>query len=605
MLATTHSLKKSKLFSLSSNSPIVDIAEEELVISSITSKQPLVSEDTIPWWASTPNILDKQQHKPSDADYDPSSLYIPESEKKKLTPTMFQFWEFKSANFDKIVLFKMGQFYEMFYEDAIIGNKNLNLNWNNKRFSVGFREKTFDQNTAKLLELGYKIAVVEQIETSEEMNTRIKESAKKQPKTLNRQITQILTQGTWNGDFQDHDSKYLLIIYKKFKKIGFCLYESSLLQVLFGSFEDNPEKIQLRTLLWQTNPVEIVYNVECEEFIKIFLSLPKKPVLNKLNEWSYENIFEISQILNEEIIEITLKGLFFYLKKILILDNVRSSLTFEEYKIHDQINRFLVLDHQTLRHLEVFYTNHFTKFSKKGSLFEFLDRTVSGFGHRLLHTWLSNPLNDSISILSRLDAIEDLEFVASIRDFFQQKLKTIPDIERIFVKIYQYLKKVDVITHEDIPSCRLKAFKQLLDYVRLSESLIVDFQSKSNEFHSVHLQRLVTYENQSGLLPHCNEIIEKIMEMIQWNEDEPTPKPGVSEEYDENEKKIKIVEADFDTILSNVKKQFNDLSIVFSHARFPFQLEIKEELVNGLKKPENFEFTSSRAGFQRFYSTII
>ena len=68
-----------------------------------------------------------------------------------------------------MIFFKLGKFYELFYEDAVIGNKHLDLNWMAKKMHVGFPEKTLDKYAAKLVELGFKVCIVEQTETPKEM----------------------------------------------------------------------------------------------------------------------------------------------------------------------------------------------------------------------------------------------------------------------------------------------------------------------------------------------------------------------------------------------------------------------------------------------------
>ena len=240
MLPATNILKKSKKGSLAQ----VEKNENDQTVTSLISKETpkdsgkeeaLIMEQ-MPWWATPANRLDKDLRKPNDPNYDPTTLFIPESEKSKLTPAMLQYWEFKSQNYDKVLLLKIGSFYEMFFDDAIIGARDLNLNWNTLRTPcVGFREKMFDGHTARLLDLGYKIAVVEKTETQEEMIARVKSYGKssKEPKTLNRELSQILTKGTWNSNFEDFDSRYLLVLYKESQKIGFCLYEASILEILY------------------------------------------------------------------------------------------------------------------------------------------------------------------------------------------------------------------------------------------------------------------------------------------------------------------------------------------------------------------------------------
>jgi len=605
MLPSGPILKKVKSESLGAKSKKEEV--KELVISATTAKEPPVTEDKIPLWAIHPHVLDKNMRPPTHPDYDPSTLYIPQGEKGKLTPTMSQFWDFKSENFDKVVLFKMGQFYEMFYEDAIVGNRYLDLNWNPRRFSTGFREKSFDEMASKLLNLGYKLAVVEQTETSEEMHKRIMETYPIPPKFVNRKLTQILTNGTWTGDLQDFDPKYLLVLIRKNKRIGFCFYEPSLLEVWYGSFDDETEQRPLRTLMWQTNPAEIIGNKDCEEYKRMFGTLPKKPLMTFFDlDCSFsEEKFGFPQEINEENVIIALKYLFSYFEKLVVLDNVKPNIVFKQYTELFQGKNFLGLDHQALRHLEIFYTNHYTKYSKKGSLFEFLDHTVSGFGHRLLYKWVANPSNNLQIIFSRLDAIEDLDKIKNIRDAFQNKLATFPDIERIFCKMYRYKNKTDIITHDDFPTSRFKNFKTILEYVRLAEALIADIQAKSSEFKSARLFNLVNYEDKGGILPNCRDQIDKILEMIDWNVAEPLPKKGVWEDYDAILIEIKQIEDELEEILQSVRDQFNDQTINYSHAKFPYQLEIQERLVKGKKKPVHYIFTSSCAGYQRFYTEEI
>ena len=74
---------------------------------------------------------------------------------------MSQYWSIKSENFDKILLFKLGKFYELFYEDALISNKELDLNWMGDKMHTGFPEKVLDKMATKLVEKGYKVAIAE------------------------------------------------------------------------------------------------------------------------------------------------------------------------------------------------------------------------------------------------------------------------------------------------------------------------------------------------------------------------------------------------------------------------------------------------------------
>lgn len=107
--------------------------------------------------------MDAQKRKRTDPKYDPTTVHVPPFDYVKLTQTMKQFWDIKSTMFDKVIFFKLGKFYEMFYNDAIICQKVFDLGWTNepRKLHVGFPEKSLEKNIEILIGLGYKVAVVE------------------------------------------------------------------------------------------------------------------------------------------------------------------------------------------------------------------------------------------------------------------------------------------------------------------------------------------------------------------------------------------------------------------------------------------------------------
>jgi DNA mismatch repair protein MSH6 len=95
------------------------------------------------------------------AEADPSSLFVPPLEFKKLTKAMQQYWTIKSDNFDKIIFFKLGKFYELFYDDALVGHRYLDLNWMGRKMHTGFPEKALQKYAKMLIDFGFKVAVVD------------------------------------------------------------------------------------------------------------------------------------------------------------------------------------------------------------------------------------------------------------------------------------------------------------------------------------------------------------------------------------------------------------------------------------------------------------
>jgi len=105
--------------------------------------------------------------RPSDPGYDETTLYFPKEFWKGFTPCMTQFWQIKQYNLEKILFFKLGKFYEIFYIDAIICQRILDLNWMGgaKKLHIGFPEKVLDKYLSIMVNHGYKVAVIEQTET--------------------------------------------------------------------------------------------------------------------------------------------------------------------------------------------------------------------------------------------------------------------------------------------------------------------------------------------------------------------------------------------------------------------------------------------------------
>lgn len=122
-------------------------------------------------------IRDANKHRPDHPDYNPRTVSVPEDFKKNLTPAMRQWWEMKSQHFDCVLFFKVGKFYELYHMDAVIGCTELELIYMKGDFAhSGFPEKAYGRYSASLIDKGYKVARVEQTETPDMMNERIKHS---------------------------------------------------------------------------------------------------------------------------------------------------------------------------------------------------------------------------------------------------------------------------------------------------------------------------------------------------------------------------------------------------------------------------------------------
>ncbi|KAI0563050.1 DNA mismatch repair protein MutS [Gracilaria domingensis] len=188
-----------------------------------------VGEEEGGWCARHPwsvNIRDSKKRAPSHPDYDKSTLYVPPSaltdnrgtKNGGLSPFQRQFWSIKKDNYDVLIFFKKGKFYELYDVDADIGHKVLGLNYTKggrvDMRCCGVPEQAFDKHTARLVELGYKVGRVEQTETAMAAEKRKNASSGNKSSVCERSLVRILTKATVSDDglLRDHRSRFVIAL---------------------------------------------------------------------------------------------------------------------------------------------------------------------------------------------------------------------------------------------------------------------------------------------------------------------------------------------------------------------------------------------------------
>jgi DNA mismatch repair protein MSH6 len=198
-------------------------------------------EKTTPAWARPQFRKDKNKRAPEDPNYDPTTLYIPKEEWKKFTPAIAQYWKIKQDNFEKVIFFKLGKFYEFMYEDAIIGNRELGIKFMGTKLHAGFPEAALDKYAEIMVDKGYTVGIVEQIETPQEFQIRKKNKSlmKEQwQKCQKRQMVKVLTKGTYcNHNTIGYQPRYLFSIYTGLKSLNFTIVDITLGCIICGVFE--------------------------------------------------------------------------------------------------------------------------------------------------------------------------------------------------------------------------------------------------------------------------------------------------------------------------------------------------------------------------------
>ncbi|XP_065595645.1 DNA mismatch repair protein Msh6 isoform X2 [Cyrtonyx montezumae] len=336
-------------------------------------------------WLQEGRKKDAHRRRQNDPDYDPCTLYVPEDYLNKCTPGMRRWWQLKSQNFDAVICYKVGKFYELYHMDAVIGVNELGLIFMKGSWAhSGFPETAFGRFSAILVQKGYKIARVEQTETPEMMEARCKATAHptKFDKVVRREICRILTKGTQTYSIIDCDpsenhNKYLLCVKEKEdssgqRVYGVCFVDTSVGKFYVGQFSDDRHCSRFRTLVAHYTPVQVLFEkgnltADTQKVLKgSLVSCIQEGLISGSQFWSAsktlkvlleEEYFKENQnaengcVLpsviksltsesdslgltpgeNSELALSALGGVVFYLKKCLIDQELLSLANFEEY----------------------------------------------------------------------------------------------------------------------------------------------------------------------------------------------------------------------------------------------------------------------------------
>nr|CAH7732518.1 unnamed protein product [Callosobruchus chinensis] len=237
------------------------------------TSQPIITDPNSNWTHNTlpflkpEKIMDACKHKPSHPDYDPRTLFVPDSFLKDQTPAMRQWWEIKSKHMDCILFFKVGKFYELYHMDAVTGVIELGFSYMKGDFAhSGFPESAYGKMASTLIEKGYKVARVEQTETPEMMQIRTK-SVKGQ-KVVRREICQISSKSAMVCTAQmpealndNRNFLYAICMQQGSKgniRLGICFIETTVGTITMSEFDDDNHFSRLLVLFAEYPPTLIL-----------------------------------------------------------------------------------------------------------------------------------------------------------------------------------------------------------------------------------------------------------------------------------------------------------------------------------------------------------
>lgn len=368
-------------------------------------------------------------------------MKLTEVNASKLSPMMHQYLQVKKKYDKHIVFFRLGDFYEMFFEDAVIASKEIELTLTGR--DCGLEERapmcgvpfhSADSYIKKLIDKGYKVAICEQTCDPSECKGIVP-----------REVIRVVTPGTLiETDMLDEGSNnYICALFFKEKECAVCFSDVSTGEVHLFELEGKDIETRLINELSRFNPVEILFSQEflsyktLQGFIKDrmnssvqllddenFSDVNSEAFLRQFNAQSPEKL----GIDKKSIGYSCLCGLFGY-----ISDTQKAYIgRFSEIKIHKS-ETVMRLGFTARRNLEL--TETMRSKEKKGSLLWVLDQTKTSMGKRLLKSWIEQPLTVPARIIDRLEAVEQLMKRPVEHSELSCCLSGVYDLERLMTRV--------------------------------------------------------------------------------------------------------------------------------------------------------------------------
>ena len=346
---------------------------------------------------------------------------------KNLTPMMEQYLAAKRQNEDALLFFRLGDFFEMFFEDAAIASKELGLTLTHRQQTpmCGVPAHAIENYLQKLVNKGYRVAVVDQI------------GDPKAKGLTDREITKIVTPGTilTEDTLTNASNNYLALILEVDAEIALAAADVSTGEIFYCLYDGKDRAQNLFDELYRLSPHEILtagdltFGDKLKNFVNLKIgacSFTKIDAAEK-SEFLAQH-FDEKDLPVSEAAASAVEFLLGYLHK-----TVRTDLKHISKLTRLDLSNHLILDATALKNLEV--VRNLREGSKKDTLFAVLDFTKTPLGNRLLKRWLENPLVDVAAINRRLDAVSELFKNYTTRKILRETLKEIYDLERLMTKI--------------------------------------------------------------------------------------------------------------------------------------------------------------------------
>ena len=379
-----------------------------------------------------------------------------------VTPMMQNYLDTKEKYKDCILFYRLGDFYEMFFDDAITVSKELELTLTGKDCGLeerapmcGIPHHAINTYIPKLIEKGYKVAICEQLEDPRYAKGIVK-----------RDVVKIVTPGTITDltMLDEKKNNYIACIYMERKECAISFCDISTGEFFISSVKGVDVNTKILNEISRIAPSEIILSDSTKEnaiFLKQFNKIFNIYVSTYNNESNNEFLNKI--VINKNIELSKLENVAATLLLNYVEDTQKGSIeqinNIEKY----EIEKYMQLDTTTRKNLEILEANR--EKTKKGSLLWVLDETVTAMGGRALRHWLESPLLNIDEIKKRQNAVDVLYKSNIYRDELKEILKSVYDIERLISKVVGGSVNARELTSLKNSLMKLPQLKKLLEKI--------------------------------------------------------------------------------------------------------------------------------------------
>ena len=494
-----------------------------------------------------------------------------EVDRTKLSPMMLQYMEIKDKYEDSIIFFRLGDFYEMFFDDAVTASHILELTLTGKQAGLderipmcGIPHHAYQSYADTLIEKGYKVAICEQLEDPKEVKGMVK-----------RDVVQVITKGTrLDSNIDSKSNNYIANIYDFNYCYGISYIDISTGEVYITLVEG--EQDQVIKEITRHGFKEVIVNDTIDREIveilrtnyEVLVTITKESSDDKAYEYIYKDLEDV-RLVN------TLQHLLHY-----IIDTKKGDMHHLQKAQVIKSSEYLEFDVNTKKNLEL--TETLRNRERQFSLLWLLDKNKTAMGSRFLKHNIENPLTNKNEIERRYDFIAKLSTEFILRDDLIKELDNVYDLERLCSRItYGNLNAKDLLQLKSSLKS-LPTIKNILEQLK--------YDKKIETFEDLYSLLESTINEDAPFTLHEGRLI----------------KPGYNEELDEL-KKLSSGSKDFILEMEQQEKErtgIKNLKVGFNKV-FGYYIEVSKGQCNLVKDEFGYDRKQTLANCERFTTPLL